>query len=99
MPSSSSKGSDLFLQTLIQRGVCHIFGNQHHRIRVVDRIASYPEIEYIITLHEASRLALRTVLRRQRAARRSSHLHVAPGPGQWTGDAVQCLGGRVRRSS
>lgn len=95
MPSSSSKGSDLFLQTLIQRGVCHIFGNPGTtESGLVDRIASYPEIEYIITLHEGIAVGIADGF--AQATRRPAvvNLHVAPGLGNGLGMLFNAWVGR-----
>lgn len=95
MSSLRSKGSDLFLQTLIQHGVRHIFGNPGTtESGLVDRIAGYPEIEYIITLHEGIAVGIADGFAQATRQPAVVNLHVAPGLGNGLGMLFNAWVGR-----
>ncbi len=89
------KGKHLFMQSLIAQDVRYIFGNPGTtETPLLDCLADYPQIEYILTLHEG--VAVGAADAYALAADRVGvvNLHVAPGLGNGLGMLYNACTGR-----
>jgi benzoylformate decarboxylase len=85
-PPAMMSGADALMQQLLADGTEHIFGNPGTtEIRFLDRLHRYPDLNFILTLHEA--VAVAAADGYARATRRPAfvQLHVAPGLGNGLG--------------
>jgi benzoylformate decarboxylase len=79
-------GKDLFLEYLVSRGVPFIAGNPGStESPLIDRLQDYPQIEYILTLHESVAIGIAEAYALAGGQIGVVNLHVAPGVGNAMG--------------
>ena len=88
-------GKHLFMQSLTSQGVRYIFGNPGTtESPLIDTLARYPQIEYILTLHEGVAVGMADAYALATGQVGLVNLHVAPGLGNALGMLFNALEGR-----
>src|SRR5512134_2633880 len=86
------RGRQVLMETLVGQGVEYVFGNPGTtESPIIDSLEGYPQIRYILTLHEG--VALGAASYYAQASRRTGvvNLHVAPGLGNALGMLYNAL--------
>ncbi|HET91960.1 MAG TPA: thiamine pyrophosphate-binding protein [Chloroflexi bacterium] len=90
-----TQGKHLFMQSLIARNVRYIFGNPGTtETPLLDCLADYPQIEYILTLHEGVAVGMADAYALAAGQPAVLNLHVAPGLGNGLGMLYNAFTGR-----
>lgn len=80
------RAGQVFMETLVQRGSTHIFGNPGSTENpVLDRLVDYPSIAYHMMLHESCAVAGATFHAMATGRTGIVNIHVAPGLGNAIG--------------
>ena len=80
------KGKQIFLDSLVANGVEYIFGNPGTtELPIIDNLADYPKIQYILTLHESVAVGAANFYAQASGKTGVVNLHVAPGLGNGLG--------------
>jgi len=89
------RGIQLFMQSLIAHGVRYIFGNPGTtESPLMDALADYPQIEYILALHEGGAVGMADAYALAMGQASGVNLHVAPGLGNGLGMLFNAWEGR-----
>jgi benzoylformate decarboxylase len=90
-----AKGKELFMQSLLAAGVRYIFGNPGTtEAALLDALADYPEIEYVLALHEGVAVGMADAYAFAAGRPAVVNLHAAPGLGNGLGMLYDALQGR-----
>src|SRR5690606_29461360 len=90
------RGRNVFMQSLVAHGVEHIFGNPGTtESPLIDSLADYPQIKYIVALHEGVALGAASFYAQATGKTGVVNLHVAPG----LGNALGMLYGALKANS
>ena len=90
-----ARGKHLFMQSLASEGVRYIFGNPGTtESPLMDVLASYPQIEYILALHEGVAVGMADAYALATGRVGVVNLHVAPGLGNALGMLFNAMEGR-----
>jgi benzoylformate decarboxylase len=74
------------MESLVSNGVSHIFGNPGTtETPLLDSLVTYPQIEYIMTLHEGVAVGAASFYAQATGRASVANLHVAPGLGNGIG--------------
>jgi benzoylformate decarboxylase len=93
--TNMAQGKHLFMQSLMSEGVRYIFGNPGTtESPLLDTLPSYPEIEYILALHEGVAVGMADAYALATGQASVVNLHVAPGLGNALGMLFNALEGR-----
>ena len=80
------RGRQVFMDSLIAHGVDRIFGNPGTtESPLLDSLQSYPEVEYVVALHEAIAVGAASFYAQASGRTAVVNLHVAPGLGNGIG--------------
>ena len=80
------RGKQVLMETLIAQGVSYIFGNPGTtESPFIDSLADYPELRYIVALHEAVALGAASYYAQASGKTGVVNFHVAPGLGNALG--------------
>ncbi|HJQ59082.1 MAG TPA: thiamine pyrophosphate-binding protein [Vineibacter sp.] len=86
------RGRHVFMQSLVQHGVRHIFGNPGTtESPLIDSLPEYPQIDYIVALHEGVALGAASFYAQATGRTGVVNLHVAPGLGNALGMLYSAL--------
>ncbi len=86
------RGRNVFLDSLVAHGVDHIFGNPGTtESPLIDSLADYPQIDYIVALHEGVALGAASFYAQATGKTAIVNLHVAPGLGNALGMLYSAL--------
>jgi benzoylformate decarboxylase len=90
------RGRTVFMDSLVANGVRHIFGNPGTTENpILDSLADYPEIEYVMHLHEGVAVGAAGYYAQASGRTGVVNLHVAPG----LGNALGMLYGALKAGS
>ena len=90
-----TQGKHLFMQSLVSEGVRYVFGNPGTtESPLLETLPSYPQIEYILTLHEGVAVGMADAYALATGQVSVVNLHVAPGLGNALGMLFNALEGR-----
>ena len=80
------RGRRVLMESLVLHGVRHIFGNPGTtETPLLDSLPAYPEIDYVMTLHEGVAIAASSFYAQASGRTAVANLHVAPGLGNAIG--------------
>src|SRR3954454_3845198 len=80
------RGRRVLMESLVSNGVSHIFGNPGTtETPLLDSLVAYPQIEYIMTLHEGVAVGAASFYAQATGRASVANLHVAPGLGNGIG--------------
>lgn len=80
------RGRRVVMESLMSNGVSHIFGNPGTtETPLLDSLVTYPQIEYIMTLHEGVAVGAASFYAQATGRASVANLHVAPGLGNGIG--------------
>ena len=90
-----TRGKHLFMQSLMSQGVRYIFGNPGTtESPLMDVLADYPQIEYVLALHEGVAVGMADAYALATGRAGVVNLHVAAGLGNALGMVFNALEGR-----
>ncbi|HMM91001.1 thiamine pyrophosphate-binding protein [Bradyrhizobium sp.] len=90
------RGRRVLMESLMSHGVRHIFGNPGTtETPLLDSLVTYPQIEYIMALHEGVAVGAASFYAQATGRTAVSNLHVAPG----LGNAIGALYGAFKANS
>ncbi len=90
------RGRRVLMESLVLHGVRHIFGNPGTtETPLLDSLASYPQIEYVMALHEGVAVGAASFYAQATGRTAVANLHVAPG----LGNAIGSLYGAFKANS
>ena len=90
------RGRRVLMESLMSHGVRHIFGNPGTtETPLLDSLVAYPQIEYIMALHEGVAVGAASFYAQATGRTAVSNLHVAPG----LGNAIGALYGAFKANS
>jgi benzoylformate decarboxylase len=90
------RGKNVFMESLITHGVGHIFGNPGTtESPILDALLDYPQLRYIVTLHEAVALGAASYYAQASGKPAVVNVHVAPGLGNSLGMLYNAFKARV----
>jgi benzoylformate decarboxylase len=90
------RGRRVLMESLVSHGVRHIFGNPGTtETPLLDSLPPYPQIEYVMTLHEAVAVGAASFYAQATGRAAVANLHVAPG----LGNAIGALYGAFKANS
>src|SRR5688500_404621 len=86
MRTSTLKGRQVFMETLLAHGVEYIFGNPGTtEMPILDSLLEYPQLRYIMTLQESIAVGAAHYYAQASGKTGVVNLHVAPGLGNGLG--------------
>lgn len=86
------RGRQVLMETLVAQGVEHLFGNPGTtESPIIDSLADYPRIRYVLTLHEAVAIGAASYYAQASGKTGVVNLHVAPGLGNAIGMMYNAL--------
>ena len=90
------RGRRVLMESLMSHGVRHIFGNPGTtETPLLDSLVSYPQIEYIMSLHEGVAVGAASFYAQATGRAAVANLHVAPG----LGNAIGAIYGAFKANS
>jgi benzoylformate decarboxylase len=90
------RGRRVLMESLVANAVRHIFGNPGTtETPLLDSLAAYPQIEYIMALHEGIAVGAASFYAQATGRTAVANLHVAPG----LGNAIGALYGALKANS
>lgn len=90
------RGRRVLMESLVSHGVRHIFGNPGTtETPLLDSLVSYPQIEYIMALHEGVAVGAASFYAQATGRVAVANVHVAPG----LGNAIGALYGAFKANS
>lgn len=90
------RGRRVLMESLVSHGVRHIFGNPGTtETPLLDSLVSYPQIEYIMALHEGVAVGAASFYAQASGRVAVANVHVAPG----LGNAIGALYGAFKANS
>ena len=90
------RGRRVLMELLVSNGVSHIFGNPGTtETPLLDSLVSYPQIEYVMTLHEGVAVGAASFHAQATGRAAVANLHVAPG----LGNAIGAIYGALKANS
>ena len=90
------RGRRVLMESLVSHGVRHIFGNPGTtETPLLDSLVSYPQIEYIMALHEGVAVGAASFYAQATGRAAVANVHVAPG----LGNAIGALYGALKANS
>ena len=90
------RGRRVLMESLVSHGVRHIFGNPGTtETPLLDSLVTYPQIEYIMTLHEGVAVGAASFYAQATGRTAVANLHVAPG----LGNAIGAIYGAFKANS
>lgn len=90
------RGRNVFLESLRAHGVTRIFGNPGTtESPLLDSLLDYPDIEYVMHLHEGVAVGAANVYAQATASTGVANMHVAPG----LGNAIGMIYGALKNNS
>jgi len=90
-----ARGRQVFMDTLAAHGVRYLFGNPGTtESPILDSLAEYPDITYVVALHEGVALGAASFYAQASGATGVVNLHVAPGLGNAIGMIYNALKAR-----
>ena len=90
------RGRRVLMESLVSHGVRHIFGNPGTtETPLLDSLVSYPQIEYIMALHEGVAVGAASFYAQATGRVAVANVHVAPG----LGNAIGALYGALKANS
>ncbi|MEM7254610.1 MAG: thiamine pyrophosphate-binding protein [Pseudomonadota bacterium] len=88
-------GRDIVMKTLVNEGVEFIFGNPGTtELPLIDALADYPQIQYILTLQEAVAVSMADAYAQVSGQVGVANLHVGPGLGNGLGSLYNAWEGQ-----
>jgi benzoylformate decarboxylase len=83
---STYRGRQVFMETLIQHGIRHIFGNPGTtEMPIMNSLIDYPEIDYVLHLHEGVAVGVAHYYAQASGITGVVNVHVGPGLGNCLG--------------
>jgi benzoylformate decarboxylase len=94
--TDTTTGKAILLETLAAEGVTHVFGNPGTtELPLMDGLADYPDIRYILCLHEAVAVSMADAFAHASGEVGVVNLHVGPGLGNGLGSVYNAYKGNT----
>ena len=93
-------GRTAFLELLVDEGVTHLFGNPGTtELAIMEVVPDFPQLKFVLGLQESIVVGMADGYARASGRLAAANVHVAPGPRQRDGRALQREVLETRRSS